>query len=60
MFGPRSRGGDIHCCSRAAMGEGGGAFVVAGVGLPEGPFGRDGAGEALDFDVLPGAVRPRE
>lgn len=35
----------------------GGALVVAGVDLVVGPFGLQGAVEAFDFAVLPGAVR---
>ena len=33
-----------------------GALVVAGEGLPVGPFGLQGAAEPLDLAVLPGAV----
>ena len=36
--------------------KGGGAFVVAGEDLPVGPLGGQGAVEALDLAVLPGAV----
>ena len=37
--------------------QGGGAGDVAGVGLAVGPFDGQGAVEAFDFAVLPGAVR---
>src|SRR3954447_8515652 len=38
-------------------GKGGGALGVAGECLPVGPFGGQGAVEAFDLAVLPGAVR---
>jgi hypothetical protein len=36
--------------------ESSGALVIAGPGAGVGPFGLEGAVEALDFAVLPGAV----